>query len=222
MVVLSRKSERTYLMGRFKDLTGQRFGRLTVKNLDHKEKVKNGSKTYWYCICECGRSAIIRTDHLTRNITHSCGCLERENIKNIGLPRHGQSNTKLYFVWNSMRQRCRNYKTIEYKNYGEKGVTYCKEWEKFEPFYDWALKNGYKEGLSIDRIDVNGNYEPSNCRWVTMKVQQNNRSNNRLIEWNGKQQTVSQWSDELEISYKTIESRLNAYGWSVEKTLTTK
>jgi len=209
-------------MGKFKDLTGKRFGRLTVKNLDHKEKVKNGSKIYWYCTCECGQSAIVRADHLTRNITNSCGCLEKENIKNNVLPKHGQSNTKLYFVWNSMRQRCRNYKTINYKNYGEKGITYCKEWEEFEPFYDWALKNGYREGLSIDRIDVNGNYEPSNCRWVTMKIQQNNRSNNRLIEWNGKQQTVSQWSDELGISYKTIESRINTYGWSVEKTLTTK
>lgn len=136
--------------------------------------------------------------------------------------RHGMRHTRIYNIWRSMRQRCFNSNCISFKNYGGKGVTVCKEWdESFKSFFEWAESSGYADGLTIDRIDVNGDYEPSNCRWITQKEQQNNRTNNRKIEFQGETHTLGEWASITGIRLSTIWARLDS-GWSVEKALTTK
>lgn len=136
--------------------------------------------------------------------------------------KHGMSNTKLYERWDSMKSRCYVKNAGNYRRYGGRGITVCDEWKtSFEAFRDWALANGYADNLSLDRIDVNGNYEPSNCRWVTMTEQANNRSNNRLIEFKGVVLTLAEWCDILEIPFYVMHHRLER-GWSVERAFTTE
>lgn len=164
------------------DLLGKRFGKLTVVGLDHIQQTyrngkKWGHKTFWKCKCDCGNTTVVRKDHLVRHESTSCGCLEKSNLEKLEFkPTHGQSHTKLYYVWYSMRQRCNNPNTISYPNYGGRGIKVCEEWmNSFEIFYNWAMKAGYKYGLTIDRINNNENYCPQNCHWVTYKEQANNR-----------------------------------------------
>ena len=130
---------------------------------------------------------------------------------------HGMSNTRLYRVWQDMKNRCKGTKKRDKQNYHDRGVSYCEDWEKFEPFRDWALSNGYDDNLTIDRVDVNGNYDPSNCRWVTRAEQNNNTRQNHYITFNGETHTVRQWADILGIKPSTLRSRLNTYKWSVEE-----
>ncbi len=134
--------------------------------------------------------------------------------------KHGMSYTKIYGVWHGMNERCFNTRCKAYKNYGAKGVVVCDEWKEFIPFYKWAMANGYKEGLTIDRIDSNGNYEPSNCRWVDRFVQNSNTSKNRYIEFDGRTQTLSQWAREIGIERHSLLQRIQRHG--VEKALSTK
>lgn len=138
------------------------------------------------------------------------------------MKRHGMYKTRLYGVWGHMIQRCTNEHDPKYKDYGKRGISVCKEWRNdFLNFYNWAMDNGYADNLTIDRIDVNGNYEPDNCRWATPKVQANNTRRNLKYEYNGEKLTLSQWSEKTGIPYKTLHRRLKN-GWSVEKTLTVK
>ena len=133
--------------------------------------------------------------------------------------RHGMRYTRIYNIWRSMRQRCSNPKCKNYKNYGGRGITVCQEWEDFQTFYDWAMSNGYAEDLTIDRVDVNGDYEPSNCRWVSYKIQANNKSDSKFIEVNGISHTIAEWSDITGIQKATIWARLQK-GWSIERAIT--
>ena len=181
-----------------KDLTGKKFGRLTVKEKDTK---KSKGRNYWICECDCGNIKSIRTDALTCGHTKSCGCLNKETQFK---PIHGMKNTRLYNVWGGMKNRCRNKNSSDYVDYGGRGISYCKEWEDFIPFYNWAIENGYEEGLSIDRVDNNGNYEPSNCRWATTKQQANNRRTNVITEYKGQKFTLKELSEKLDISYYTV------------------
>ncbi|WP_339260903.1 hypothetical protein [Lysinibacillus sp. FSL K6-3209] len=126
---------------------------------------------------------------------------------------HGQSGTKLYYVWVEMRQRCRNVKSKKYKHYGGRGIQVCNEWQKFENFFKWSHSNGYKEGLSLDRIDVNGNYEPTNCRWATQLVQVNNTRKTPMYYYKGKEQSLADWARELNLNYYTLRSRARI-GWT--------
>ena len=135
---------------------------------------------------------------------------------------HGLSNTRLHGIWGNIIQRCTNPNNQKYYCYGARGVKVCSEWlHDFQAFYDWAMSNGYADNLTIDRIDVNGNYEPSNCRWVDIKSQMNNMRKNVMIEYNGKTQTLAQWADEMNIPYKTLHKRIKD-GWDIEKALTQK
>lgn len=159
-------------MGKLIDLAGQRFGGLTV--LGRSENL--GKQTAWNCKCDCGRMTVARGDHLREGATQSCGCWE-ETYRNSGMVHlvHGGTHTRLYGIWCGMRKRCNNPRSTAYQNYGGRGIKVCPEWEDFSAFRDWALSHGYADDLSIDRINVNGNYEPDNCRWASAKVQANNR-----------------------------------------------
>ena len=158
------------------DLTGKKFGRLTVVGYSHKD---SHGACYWECVCKCGSPLIVRGQNLRSGHTQSCGCLQKERVA-VANMTHGLKGTRLYRIWIDMKGRCYNPKATCHKDYGGRGITVCDEWkDNFQAFYDWAMPNGYRDDLSIDRIDVNGNYEPSNCRWATASEQQKNKRKNK-------------------------------------------
>lgn len=177
------------------DLTGRNFGKLTVL-----ERAENKWKlTAWLCKCECGNTCVVLSQNLRNGQTKSCGC---------GTIKHGKKGTRLYSIWQGMKARCNRRSHTWYKRYGGRGISICDEWvDDFQAFYNWAMANGYRDDLSIDRINNDGNYEPSNCKWSTEKEQKNNRSNVPLIEINGKSKTMSQWAEETNLKYQTVYHR---------------
>ena len=202
-------------MAKFKDLTGQKFGKLTVI----KPVGKNQKGNYlWECECACGNTSIVRSSNLLTGDTKSCGCLQREMASKT-LKTHGLSGSRIYIIWEHMIARCNNPNDSRYKNYGGRGISVCDEWRDFLLFNKWAMSNGYNDNLTIDRIDVNGNYEPSNCRWTDKKVQANNKRNNHLVTYENKTLTISQWEEETGIDARLILYRLSK-GWSTKRTLT--
>lgn len=204
------------------DLKGQRFGRLVVIRQDKPIIYPNKRKiTKWLCKCDCGNQIVTRADSLRNGRTKSCGCLHHETLlKNI--KKHGMAGSRIYITWQNMKDRCFNDKNIGFKNYGGRGITVCPEWKSsFEAFYKWALSSGYSDSLTIDRIDVNGNYEPGNCRWVSFEEQMNNKRNSRFITYKGITKTIAEWADEYGIEYDTLHARIKYYGWPIEKALTT-
>lgn len=206
---------------RFKDLTGQRFGRLIVLSYAHTNQ---HGKAIWHCRCDCGNEKDIIGCSLTRGLTKSCGCLHDEKSKDNckvmsnSNKKHEECKTRLYNIWHGMKARCGNPNNTSYEKYGGKGIKVCDEWQDYLSFREWALNNGYSESLTIDRINNNGNYEPSNCRWATIREQENNRTNNVLLTAFGKTQTMSQWAKEKNICKSTLFNRLKK-GWDIEKAL---
>lgn len=203
-------------MSKSNNLVGRKFGKLLV--IKRVENNKH-NQAMWECLCECGNRSFASSASLVSGNTKSCGCLRKE-ITQKRSQTHGKRESRLYTIWAGIKNRCYCKTASNYKYYGGRGITVCDEWlHDFQAFYDWAMANGYDDSLTIDRIDVNGNYEPSNCRWITQKAQMNNYSRNRLITYNGKTQTMSQWADELGIKYDTLESRLNRLKWSIERAM---
>lgn len=198
------------------DLTGQRFGRLVV--IERANSTKGGAAC-WLCECDCGNKTISVGADLRRGRILSCGCLHSE-IQSSIMTKHGYGTTRLAYIWRSMIRRCYNRNDKSFLNYGGRGIEVCKEWKNsFLAFQRWALSNGYAEDLTIDREDTNGNYEPLNCRWVTMKVQQNNRRNNHLITFGTESRTLAEWGDVTGIAPYTIRNRIEK-GWEVQRALT--
>lgn len=203
-------------MGQIEDLTGRKFGRLTVVEYAGSD---NGHGSKWKCICDCGSTKVIRAKNLKGGV-HSCGCLNLEKLSQRAT--HGKTNTRIYRIWKQMRHRCHKPYSSGFVKYGRKGISVCDEWRNsFQAFYDWAMANGYTDELTIDRIDNAGNYEPSNCRWASIATQANNKSNNRHLTFNGKTQTIAEWSDEVGIRRATLYKRISD-GWTTERALTTK
>lgn len=205
-------------MGKFVDLTGQRFGRLIV--LERRGTDKHG-KVLWLCQCDCGNSTMTTTGQLKSGKTSSCGCLHNELLV-LRNTKHGKTNTRLYRIYEGIKTRCYSNSYKEYYLYGGRGITVCEEWKSdFMNFYNWAMENGYSDDLTIDRIDVDGNYEPSNCRWATAKEQANNTRKTNYLIFNGIKKSFNEWSVLVNIKTKTLKNRFFNLGWSAEKTLRT-
>ena len=192
-------------MPKVKDLTGMKFGRLTVIKR-HGYMYKN--KIAWLCKCDCGNEKVVIGDSLKRGLVRSCGCLHSEKWNKI-ITTHGLSEHPLYNIWCAMKRRCNNPKTERYPHYGGRGIKVCAEWENdFKAFYDWSVSHGYKKELSIDRIDANGNYCPENCRWADNYTQSINRTDNRRFLYRGKEYTVSELSNMFNINYHKLYRKL--------------
>lgn len=199
----------------FQDLEGQVFNRLTVIGYAGKK----GIKSYWYCRCKCKNITRVGTSHLKRGDTKSCGCLIIERTKETqtkhGHCRDGKTSLT-YKTWKGMLQRCRG----KHSNYGGRGIIVCKRWKKYENFLQDMGER--PEGLTLDRIDNNGNYCPENCRWANKSVQANNTSKTVFLTFRDKTLSISQWAEKMEINYTTLHNRLYIHHWSIEKALMTK
>ena len=209
----------------FADLSGQKFGRLTVICRDIEYTDSSGASRYKYkCLCDCGNYTWATPYQLKSGGVRSCGCLHKESASNRGKAntRHGGNRRnapyeekRLYHIWSGMKQRCENPNNGSYSNYGGRGIKICEEWNDFANFQKWSLDNGYSDDLSIDRIDYNGNYEPNNCRWATKIEQANNTRANRFVDIGGVSHTVADWSRISGVKAATILARLE-YGWKPE------
>ena len=200
-------------MGFRENLKDKKFNKLTVIDFAYN---KNG-RTYWKCKCDCGNITIVEAYKLKTGHTKACGCLGEYNKKHLYQYsiKHHLMDTRLYRTWQNMKRRCDTPLTDSYKYYGARGIKVCDEWldkeEGFLNFYNWAMTNGYKDNLTIDRIDVNGNYEPNNCRWVTQSENCRNRNNNVYLTKNGITKTIVEWCEEFNLNQKLVSHRAKIY-----------
>lgn len=172
------------------DLCGQKFNKLLIVERRGSDKLGH---PLWLCKCDCGNYKICRGDKVKTGKIKSCGCNNQQQD-------HGLCHTRLYHIFVGMKDRCYNKHNSRYKNYGNRGIKICDEWlTDFVKFYSWAMENGYREGLTIERVDVNGNYEPNNCSWITIEEQQKNKTNSIILDYNGKSLCISEWAKILNI-----------------------
>lgn len=204
-------------------IQNEKFGKLTaIRNIDIN--TRRTSTARWLCACDCGGSKIVDEYSLKKGNCKSCGCLKKEmdsiNLrknKNNQKYKNKNVNKRIYSIWLGMRQRCSNENNHRYERYGCRGIKVCKCWDSdFIAFQNWALKNGYLEGLTIERIDNNGDYEPNNCTWATAKEQANNRHTNVVFEVNGKKMNLTDIAKAYSLPYSTVNSRYLA-GDSLER-----
>lgn len=192
---------------RREDLTGQKFNMLTALEFHKKNESR---KTFWYCKCDCGNIVSVRSDQLKSGNTKSCGCWKRKTdaINARKNHTHKMSGTPLYASWQRIKARCFNKNSPDYPDYGGRGITVCDEWKNdFEKYKEWALQNGYEKNLSIDRINNDGNYEPSNCRWADDTQQAYNRRSNVFLEYKGVTKNITKWAEESGINKGTFMTR---------------
>lgn len=199
------------------DLSGQRFGKWLVLELDGIKAYASGSKTTWRCVCDCGNTAVVLGSSLVkRNGSRSCGC-ESTRLTVERSKKHGMAGTRAYRIWQAMRNRCRNKNVNNYENYGGRGIQVCERWESFENFI--SDMGDPPEDCSIDRINNDGDYTPENCRWASRVEQARNRSTNRRITLNGETRLLAEWAEGLGIDQSSLRERLER--WPIEAALTT-
>lgn len=190
---------------------GKRQGQIVV--LSHFKKGKNNAN-YFRCQCDCGRISEIRVNHFIHDNQTTCGRFHKKYENSI-------VGTKIYNTWNRMIDRCYNPKNHKYYRYGKRGISVCNDWlNNYDNFYTWCINNGYKEGLSLDRINNDGNYEPSNCRWTTRTQQQRNMCRNKMITYKGETRCLVEWCELLNIPYYNTSKRLFR-NWSIERAFET-
>lgn len=194
------------------EFIGKKYNKLTL--IEYLGRLKADHHHYYRCMCECGNESIATLYKMRTGHTKACGCL-------IG-KMHGVFNHRLYRIWASMKTRCHNPNAAAYKSYGGRGIYVCDEWRNsYKLFYRWSMDNGYKDSLSIDRKENSKGYNPSNCRWVTMKQQQNNKTNNVFITFNGETHTIAEWSEIIDVRQQTISARYKN-GWPLNMVLSKK
>lgn len=197
-----------------KDETGNKYGDWIVLKCAPKYKYQSAK---WICRCKCGKESIVRGSDLRNGKSKNCGCVTRNRFKNM-IRKHGLDGTRINRIYWSMKERCYNQNHHKYSRYGGRGITMCDAWKNdFMAFYNWAIANGYKDNLTIDRINNNGNYEPSNCRWATTKEQANNTSRNIRVSYKGITHTVAEWAKFLCIDYEKLRIKIHKIG--AEQTL---
>lgn len=196
------------------EMIGKRFGRLIVVSEEEPYVSLSGKRVLVYkCKCDCGNVKNVRGTHLRQGRVKSCGCLKAEQ------ETHG--NDRIAHIWMHMKNRCYNPKSTSYKNYGARGITICDEWiNDFFAFKKWALENGYNDKLSIDRIDNNGGYEPTNCKWSSDVEQGRNRRNTIMLSCDGETRPLTEWAEITGINQKTLRNR-KYLGWTDEEILRT-
>lgn len=189
------------------DITGQRFGRLTALRFEYSDK---HNKRMWFCKCDCGKHTYASFHSLKTGHVRSCGCLMREECGNRRR-KHGLYKDRLYHSFYNIKQRCENPKATAYQSYGGRGIAV--RWENWQDFRNWALTHGYKEGLTLDRIDVNGDYSPENCRWITQAEQMRNTRKTRYLTYQGERKPLIEWCEILGLKFGTVATRVTR-GWT--------
>lgn len=209
-------------MGKRKPIpNGTRFGSLVVIGVgdDYIQPSNGCHHSTSICLCDCGNVKTIPNGDLKKGHYLSCGCMQLELNRQAKI-KHGEKYTRLYHIWNTMKQRCNCPTSAKYSSYGARGISVCEEWMEYENFANWAKNNGYSDNLTIERIDVNGNYCPENCKWATVQEQNNNKTNTIRLTYNGETHTLSQWANIVGISYVTLRRRYCVLGWDERNTLT--
>ena len=208
-------------MSKALELTGKRFGRLVVISREPSLKIsERHTVCRWLCQCDCGNTIVTRSGNLSNGCTRSCGCLQKE-LTAKRATTHGMSKNRLYTTWLNMRRRCNDPNFGEYRNYGGRGIKVCKEWNlSFEAFKNWALKSGYQDNLTIERKNVNDNYCPNNCCWITRKEQGYNKTTSSFLTYNNETKTIAEWAECSGMKYDTLFNRIKYLNWPIEKALT--
>lgn len=185
------------MVKKYNDEKGARYGKLTIIKTYYKETTTKRKRKFALCKCDCGNLTEVRFDCMTNNNTQSCGCMNSvDKCKPNSSKKH-----KLYRIYWGIKERCYNNKNKGYKYYGERGITMCDEWNRYENFFSWSLQHGYKDGLQLDRIDTNRNYSPDNCRWVTPSTNNYNKRNNILVLYKDGWKTIQYIANKDGISW---------------------
>lgn len=206
-------------MPSFQDLSGLIFGNWTViKRVPDYVTPGGNHFTQYECQCACGTTKNVLANALRSGRSRSCGCVEKDVARQTAkqnFTTHGDSKTRLYKIWAYMIKRCENPNASNYKNYGERGITVCDAWHDYLEFKTWAIANGYNDNLSIDRRNVNGGYNPDNCRWTDTMTQANNRRSSVCVEYDHEEHTLAEWSRMLNIPYKRLYKQFHNKGLSL-------